>query len=291
MGHVNTALNNGIDRPSAEDSGQDGRAMRLHVRGLRDTERALLASVVRLSQRDTRNRSQPLEIIGPDQARDADVLLVDTRDAEAMVWARQQPWLNEMPVIWLDAANVPDMHMTARRPLQWPVLPVLLARAIDHFAHQPQLAQQASSPATGSTAGATRILIVDDSEVVRSQLRALLGRQGFSIVEAVDVPSALEAASAGSIDCVFMDVVMPGVDGYEGCREIKKLQRQKVVPVVMLTSKSSPFDRIRGRMAGCDAYLGKPVNDQDLKQVLARVLNTQRDRMPAGGVMTVVAAT
>jgi twitching motility two-component system response regulator PilG len=88
-----------------------------------------------------------------------------------------------------------------------------------------------------------------------------------------------------------MDVVMPGVDGYEGCREIKKLQRQKVLPVVMLTSKSSPFDRIRGRMAGCDAYLGKPVNDQDLKQVLARVLNTQRDRMPAGGVMTVAPAT
>jgi twitching motility two-component system response regulator PilG len=88
-----------------------------------------------------------------------------------------------------------------------------------------------------------------------------------------------------------MDVVMPGVDGYEGCREIKRLQRRQVLPVVMLTSKSSPFDRIRGRMAGCDAYLAKPVDDEELKHVLARVLNAQREQLPAGGVFTVAAAT
>jgi twitching motility two-component system response regulator PilG len=285
---VNTAFNNGIDKPLSEESGQDVRAMRLHVRGLRDTERALLASVVRLSRRDTRNRNQPLELVEAALAREADVLLIDTRDNEAMMWARQQSWLTEKPVIWLDAAGVPAVHTTARRPLQWPVLPVLLARSIDHFSHQPQ---QVNPPASQHAPAAARILIVDDSEVVRNQLRALLGRQGFSVIEAVDVSSALAAAVTGTIDCVFMDVVMPGVDGYEGCREIKRLQRRQVLPVVMLTSKSSPFDRIRGRMAGCDAYLAKPVDDEELKHVLARVLNAQREQLPAGGVFTVAAAT
>lgn len=290
---MNTPFNNAIDSLSAEDSGQDVRALRLCVCGLRDTERALLASVIRLSQRDKRNRSQPLELVDQSAARGADVLLVDTRDAEAMSWARQQAWLNEKPVIWLDAANAPAMHTTARRPLQWPVLPVLLARSIDRFSHQPSHAGQERqlAAAANQPAGGARILIVDDSEVVRSQLHALLGRQGLSVVEAFDVPSAVAAASSGVVDCVFMDVVMPGLDGYEGCREIKKLQRQRVLPVVMLTSKSSPFDRIRGRMAGCDAYLAKPVNEQELKQVLARVLNASRDQSPTGAAFTVAAAT
>jgi twitching motility two-component system response regulator PilG len=291
---VNTAINNVIDGSSAENSGQDVRPLRLCVFGLRDTERALLASVVRLSQRDTRNRSQPLELVDRAAAREADVLLVDTRDPAAMLWARQQGWLNEKPVVWLDAANAPVMHTTARRPLQWPVLPVLLARSIDQFSHPPSQAQperQTAAAAASQAVGGARVLIVDDSEVVRSQLQALLGRQGLSVVEAFDVPSAIAAASSGAIDCVFMDVVMPGLDGYEGCREIKKLQRQRVLPVVMLTSKSSPFDRIRGRMAGCDAYLAKPVNEQELKQVLARVLNASRDRSPAGAAFAVAAAT
>jgi len=288
MGQVNTAFINDINKPHTDDSAQVGRAMRLYVGGLRDTERALLASVVRLSRRDTRNRSQPLELVDVTQARDADVLLIDTRDVEAMVWARQQSWLNERPVIWLDATNAPAVHMTARRPLQWPVLPVLLARAIDHFWQRPQ---QEIATATGPAASTARVLVVDDSEVVRSQLQTLLGRQGLSVVEAADVPSAVAAATAEAVDCVFMDVVMPGADGYEGCREIKKLQRRRVLPVVMLTSKSSPFDRIRGRMAGCDAYLAKPVNDQELKQVLAQVLNTSRDRPPAGAALTVATAT
>ena len=65
-----------------------------------------------------------------------------------------------------------------------------------------------------------------------------------------------------------MDVLMPGIDGFEACRRIKA--KRAKLPVVMLTSKSSPFDRVRGKMAGCDTYLTKPVDPAQLREVLAR---------------------
>jgi twitching motility two-component system response regulator PilG len=74
-----------------------------------------------------------------------------------------------------------------------------------------------------------------------------------------------------------MDVLMPGADGYEGCRQVKAHCRgDHAVPVVMLTSKTSPFDRIRGKMAGCDAYLAKPVSVPDLDVVLAQLVPGSR---------------
>ena len=66
---------------------------------------------------------------------------------------------------------------------------------------------------------------------------------------------------------------MPGIDGYEACRKIKAMpaNSKNIKPsIIMLTSKSSPFDRIRGKMAGCDAYLTKPVQKSHLMQVLAK---------------------
>jgi twitching motility two-component system response regulator PilG len=270
----------------ATENGEGQNALRLHVRGLRDTERALLASVVRLSRRDTRNRSQPLELVGDSGAQDAEVFLIDARDGDAVNWARQQPWLASKPVIWLDANSVPAQHLIARRPLQWPVLTVLLARAIDHFKHPPASAEPVAPRMTQSA----RILVVDDSSVVRTQLRGLLGRHGFTVTEAANVAEAIGIAAASMVDCVFMDVVMPDVDGYEGCREVKRLQRDRALPVVMLTSKSSPFDRIRGRMAGCDAYLAKPVAEAELTQVLARILNSARDNTTRSNLVLSTAA-
>lgn len=67
-----------------------------------------------------------------------------------------------------------------------------------------------------------------------------------------------------------MDVMMPGMNGYEACRRSKARSRTGEAPaVVMLTSKTSPFDRIRGKMAGCDAYLSKPINSNKLQTVLS----------------------
>ena len=69
---------------------------------------------------------------------------------------------------------------------------------------------------------------------------------------------------------MLLDVLMPGIDGFEACRRIKA--RAGSPPVVMLTSKSSPFDRVRGKMAGCDTYLTKPVDAEQLRAVVSRHL-------------------
>jgi twitching motility two-component system response regulator PilG len=71
-------------------------------------------------------------------------------------------------------------------------------------------------------------------------------------------------------DIIFLDVILPGADGYQVCKHIKKNPLLKQTPVVMLTSKASPFDRVRGSLAGCDTYLTKPVDYQEFKQVLEK---------------------
>jgi two-component system, cell cycle response regulator len=67
---------------------------------------------------------------------------------------------------------------------------------------------------------------------------------------------------------IFLDVVLPGVDGYTLCKTIKKDTQYKHIPVIMLTGKDSPFDRVRGKLARCDMYLTKPVTHEQLQAVI-----------------------
>jgi twitching motility two-component system response regulator PilG len=77
--------------------------------------------------------------------------------------------------------------------------------------------------------------------------------------------------------CVFLDVVLPGIDGYQVCKLIKSnKQAVKRTAVVMLTSRSSPFDKLRGSLAGCDEYLTKPVDENRLLEVIAKFLPAAR---------------
>ena len=271
--------------------------LKLFVRGLSLDERQLLEGLVRVSQR----RSPRLELLDERDAQGADVVLIDNHNAEASTWARRQSWLEDKAVIWIDAARVASGHTLIRRPVQWSILPMLLARALEHspgtaaaFASSRAApltpAGFASSRAASLTAdgfassratsvglpnsinGKHRpILVVDDSLAVRAHLRSLLEAGGFVVSESDSAQAALELLSRQSFDCVLMDVMMPGIDGYEGCRRIKALLRgARSIPVVMLTSKSSPFDRIRGKMAGCDAYLTKPIDPKQLGEVLVQ---------------------
>jgi twitching motility two-component system response regulator PilG len=255
------------------------------AKGLAPSERQLLEGLVRVSQRDTRRRTQRLAMLEDTNAQAADVLIIDTRDAAAMLWARQQPWLARKAVIWIDAANIPAGHTLARRPVQWPVLPILLARALEQgpgSAMAQRLSPRDPTPFSGEAhvpvaapapqrPARPHILVVDDSALVRIQLRGLLEQRGFEVMDAESVEAALERLPENRFDCVLMDVLMPGADGYDGCRQIKaRFRGSRALPVVMLTSKSSPFDRIRGKMAGCDAYLTKPVDFHELNAVLAQ---------------------
>lgn len=256
------------------DSAAESESFKLLIKGLTVVEWRLVDGIVRLSERDTRRRAPRLQLLPDDQGAAADVLIVDARDTTAMLWSRQQPWLNSKPVIWIDAASVGPGHTLVRRPVQWPILPVILSRAM---AHGPHNEDTTASTLELPISSCPRIMLVDDSALARLQLRTELEQQGFEVEEAESVDGALPRLEGSRFDGVLMDVLMPGVDGYEGCRRIKaRFRGGDGIPVVMLTSKSSPFDRIRGKMAGCDAYLTKPVNRVELNDVLARHVRQPR---------------
>jgi twitching motility two-component system response regulator PilG len=113
-----------------------------------------------------------------------------------------------------------------------------------------------------------RILIVDDSPSVRTQLNIYLAERRFECYTAQDSEEAVRAVKQVQFDLIFLDVIMPGVDGYQACKVIKSMASTKQVPVVLLTSKNSPIDRIHGIMSGCDKYLTKPVKSSELEELL-----------------------
>lgn len=240
--------------------------LRLGVKGLSAQERRLLQVVVRMSEVETRGGMPRIKLVGDSEAAEADVLLIDTQDPDAIAWANRHDWWMHKPVIWLDASRVPEGHLMAKRPMQWTMLPELLARALESRARASGYNQLAPMPQKRPS-----LLLVDDSSIARTKLRSFLALRGCDTTEAASVQECLAIAAHVHFDMVFMDVEMPNADGYEGCRRIKGLARAGgSLPVVMLTSKSSPFDRIRGKIAGCDSYMTKPIDATRLDKVLAQ---------------------
>jgi two-component system, cell cycle response regulator len=115
-------------------------------------------------------------------------------------------------------------------------------------------------------------LIVDDSLTVRTQLQGALDRIGIKSDLAENGQGAIDAAQKRRFDLMFLDVVMPGMDGYALCRQIKSAPTTRGTPVVMLTSRSSPFDRARGALAGCDTYLTKPIDLKSFYRAVDKVM-------------------
>ncbi len=115
-------------------------------------------------------------------------------------------------------------------------------------------------------------IVVDDSLTVREQLRQALDRLGITCDQADSAEAAMALLKQRSYDLAFLDVVMPGTDGYELCRKIKHNPYTRMMPVLMLTSRSSPFDRARGALSGCDSYLTKPITWDIFRQAVDKAL-------------------
>lgn len=128
-------------------------------------------------------------------------------------------------------------------------------------------------------------LIVDDSPTVRRQLAVALHQMGMTSESVATARDALEQLSRQAFDLVFADVVMPGQDGYQLTREIKRDRSLKGVPVIILTSRSSPFDLARGALAGCSSYLVKPVSLQSLRETVHRQLRRIGTAREAGDTL------
>jgi CheY-like chemotaxis protein len=115
-----------------------------------------------------------------------------------------------------------------------------------------------------------RVLVVDDSPTVRSQLAGAVQKLGMTCDPVGSAKEALKMCEQRHYNLALVDVVMPEMDGYKLTKEIRKYFRH--TPVIILTSKSSPFDLARGALAGCDTYLVKPVTMQKLKDAMYKSL-------------------
>nr|WP_269129410.1 response regulator [Ramlibacter alkalitolerans] len=134
-------------------------------------------------------------------------------------------------------------------------------------------------PAAQKRAAGDTVLVVDDNASVRMFMKAKLAPFQFEVDFAETGEEAVGLTGQREYACVFLDVVLPGIDGYQVCKLIKANKHAiKKTAVVMLTSRSSPFDKLRGSLAGCDEYLTKPLDEDRLLEVIAKFLPSSRKR-------------
>jgi len=122
---------------------------------------------------------------------------------------------------------------------------------------------------------ADSVLVVDDNATVREFMKNKLAAFNFNVDFAENGEQAIGFTGQKHYTCIFLDVIMPGIDGYQVCKLIKSNRTAQKTAVVMLTSKDSPFDKIRGSMSGCDAYLTKPVDEEKLLETIVKFLPTR----------------
>ena len=109
-----------------------------------------------------------------------------------------------------------------------------------------------------------KILVVDDSKTIRRTAETLLSKEGCQVFTAIDGFDALSKIADHHPDLIFVDIMMPRLDGYQTCSLIKHNKVYKNTPVIMLSSKDGLFDRARGRIVGSEQYLTKPFTRNEL---------------------------
>lgn len=129
--------------------------------------------------------------------------------------------------------------------------------------------------------GGARVLVVDDSRTIQHHAQTLLASAGCEVSLADNGFDALSKIESHSPDIIFVDALMPRLDGYQLCAMIKKCARYREMAVVMLSGKDNLFDRARGLMAGADAYVTKPFTLEGLSKAVKEQLGAQRSK-PAG---------
>jgi twitching motility two-component system response regulator PilG len=123
---------------------------------------------------------------------------------------------------------------------------------------------------TGSSSGSIKVLVIDDSKTIRQTAEVLLKKAGYQVMTAEDGYEALPKIVDFRPDIVFVDIMMPRLDGYQACALIKRNKVFKNTPVIMLSSKDGLFDRARGRLVGAEDYVTKPFSKEELLGAIKR---------------------
>jgi twitching motility two-component system response regulator PilG len=123
-----------------------------------------------------------------------------------------------------------------------------------------------------------KVMVIDDSNTIRRSAEIFLGQAGCQVLLAEDGFDALAKITDHHPDVIFVDIMMPRLDGYQTCALIKKNPHLASTPVIMLSSKDGLFDRARGRMVGSDEYLTKPFTKESLLKAVAAHSAAERPR-------------
>ena len=116
-------------------------------------------------------------------------------------------------------------------------------------------------------------MIIDDSNTIRRTAEALLKKAGYDVFTAADGFEAMSVITDQRPDIIFVDIMMPRLDGYQTCQLIKNNKNFKDTPVIMLSSKDGLFDRARGRIAGSQEHINKPFTQEELIEVIAKYVH------------------
>ena len=120
-----------------------------------------------------------------------------------------------------------------------------------------------------------KVMVIDDSKTIRRTAETLLKKEGCDVVTAIDGFEALAKISDQQPNIIFVDIMMPRLDGYQTCALIKNNQMFKSTPVIMLSSKDGLFDKARGRIVGSEQYLTKPFTREELLGAIRRHVGTR----------------
>jgi twitching motility two-component system response regulator PilH len=121
-----------------------------------------------------------------------------------------------------------------------------------------------------------KVLIIDDSPTEVHILKSFLTNKGHDVLVAQDGKTGIDVAETEKPDLILMDVVMPGVNGYQATRKLSRNDATSKIPVIMVTTKSQETDRIWGMRQGATDYLVKPVKEKALNQKIDEVLNANK---------------
>lgn len=262
----------------------------VEVIGFSQTELMALASVFELS-----SRRVPKFVRHTKDGTLPDVFLVDANEMDAVRQLLVRDASEQIPAILIGDSNRGTRWPVLARPIRWmklfqafdvaiaaqqagtqakPADALTPARQASIIPSGAAAIAQASASAPGAAPSAKPeadwVLVVDDNQTVREFMKSKLAAFNFNVDYAESGEQAIGFTGQKHYACIFLDVVMPGIDGYQVCKLIKSNRSARKTAVVMLTSKDSPFDKIRGSMSGCDAYLTKPVDEEKLLETIAK---------------------
>ena len=280
------------------------RAFRVELCGIQEKDRNVLKRILAI----TESRARSYSLVDAAEDEQADILIVNADDSAAkQQWMHTYVGTNGISMCATILASRNKLDNPQYSSTGLPFFPTRVLKCLDEVTvkelkYTPEL-RIAEPPKETSTSTSTNLrdyktqlsnqeletfigsrtdindgnkkkhaLVIDDCRPVRKSLDTKLRLMDYEVQHAASGREALWLMQRTHFDSVFLDVVMPGIDGYEVCKQIKRNKATKHIPVIMLTSRSSPFDKVKGKLAGCDTYLTKPVEHDKFEEVVSGYL-------------------